>query len=162
VHRAVLVAICACGRLGFDSSSNVDASGNYSVATTNRDNGCNIFGWTVGQQTTGIPVTITQQQTNASADVMGSDGGFLDALLGGHVFTGTVDGNSLDLRYIGTKTNTQGNCTYTFNSEILATLSGDALSGRIDYVGAGNGASDCAAIQGCVSYTEYNGSRPPR
>jgi hypothetical protein len=144
------------------SSSPVDASGNYTVATTNGHNDCNIAAWTVGQQTTGIPVTVTQQHANASADVMGASAVLLDLLLGGHVFTGTVDGNSLDLKLTGTRPNTLGNCTYTLNGEIQASLSGDALSGRINYTGAGNGNSDCASIQGCVSFEEFNGSRPPR
>lgn len=152
-----LVAAAACS-----SSSPVNAKGNYTVATTNRDNGSNFQNWTVGAQSTGIAVVITQQNASATAVVNAGAGFVLDVVLGGHSFTGTVDGDHLDLKLAGTRAQTQGNCTYTINGEIASTLAGDTLTGRINYVAAGNGNSDCASIQGCVSFQEFNGTRPPQ
>lgn len=156
MKRLLLLAILAgCG------SSPVDAQGNYSISVTNGPNGCNFMNYTVGNSSTGVMVAITQQGTNASADVMGGGGFILDAVLGGHVFTGTVDGDQLDLKLAGTHANQSGNCTYTYNGEIKAALSGDTLTGTIDYVAATNGNSDCASIQGCVTTQDFNGTRPP-
>jgi hypothetical protein len=144
------------------ASGPVDAQGNYTVAVTNRDNGCNFQNWVVGKQSTGISVVITQQNANATADVQGLAVIGLDALLGGHTFTGKVNGNELDLSLQGTNATTTGNCTYTYNGMIAATLSGDTLTGRISYSAATNGNSDCASIQGCVTFQDFNGTRPPQ
>jgi hypothetical protein len=106
-------------------------------------------------------VTITQQGANATATVMGGGGLVLDAVLGGNAFSGKVDGDALDLTLAGTRSNTTGNCTFTYNGEIKATLMTDALTGRINYVAATNGNSDCASIQGCLTFQDFNGTRPP-
>ncbi len=156
MKRLLLLAI-----LGGCGTDTVNAQGNYTVALTNEDNGCNFQGYTVGAQSTGVQVAITQQGTNASADIMGGGGLVLDAVLGGHVFTGSVSGDALDLKLQGTHANTTGNCTYTYNGEIKATLMTDTLTGRISYTAATNGNSDCASIQGCVTFQNFNGTRPP-
>jgi hypothetical protein len=97
-----------------------------------------------------------------TANVTGFGAAFgLDLLLGSHMFTGTVDGDHLDLKIMGTNAQQSGNCTFTYTGQIDATANGDTLSGRINYTPATNGNSDCAAIAGCVTYQEFNGSRPP-
>jgi hypothetical protein len=53
-------------------------------------------------------------------------------------------------------------CTFTFNSEIHATIDGDVLTGEIDYLSATNGNPDCAAVASCRSLQNFNGTRPPR
>lgn len=156
MRRLLLLAIFAgCG------TDTVNAQGNYSISLTNGPNGCNFQNYTVGQSTTGVSVAMTQQGTNASADIMGGGGLVLDAFIGGHVFTGSVDGDKLDLKLAGTKPQQMGNCTFTYNGEILATLDKDTLTGTINYVAAGNGNSDCASIQGCKTTQDFNGTRPP-
>ncbi len=151
------------GLLAACSSDPVNVAGNYTVGVTSRDNGCNLGGWTVGQMTSGISVQITQTGGDATANVTGFGAAFgLDVLLGSHAFTGTVDGNSLDLKIMGTNAQQSGNCTFTYTGEIVATSNGDSLAGRINYTPATNGNSDCAAITGCVSFQEFNGSRPPQ
>ena len=151
----VVVVAAACG-----SSSPANVAGDYSISGTNRTDGCGI-GWTVANTFTGVQVTITQQGSTASATVMGGGGFTLAVLLGTNSFTGSVDGNTLDLKATGTAAKQSGNCTYTYNSEIKASISGDALTGRIDYRAATNGNSDCAALTGCDSYQDINGTRPP-
>lgn len=86
--------------------------------------------------------------------------GFLGA--GKNVFTGSVDGDDVSVESIGTKPNTSGNCTYTFNATINGTLDGDVLRGRIEYRAADNGNSDCSQVHGCLTYQDYNGTRPPQ
>jgi hypothetical protein len=147
--------------VGCGGSDPVDAEGTYSVGITNRENGCNFSSWTVGEMTSGIPVVITQNGSAAIAEVQGLAAIALDLRLGSHSFSGDVDGNHLDLLLAGTRSMTTGNCTYTYDGRIDANLIGDALSGNIYYTSAGNGHSDCAALE-CTSRQEFSGSRPPR
>ncbi len=142
-------------------TSTANVAGNYTVAVTNRDNNCAFPGWTVGAQSTGVMVTITQSGNGATAIVMGGGGFILDALIGSHTFAGSVSGDKVDLKATGSKPQTQGNCTYTVNGEITGTLTGDALMGSIYYTGQGNGMTDCAGITGCTSFQDFSGSRPP-
>jgi hypothetical protein len=161
----LLVALCtpvaACG--GDDDP--VDVAGDYSVAITNRDNGCDLQPWAVGDSNSGIAVTITQDAKDkgtASATVGGLAGVFLTAAVGGNQFTGSVDGDELDLKLLGTTSHSKGNCTYTYNAVISGVLAGDALTGKISYQAATNNGPDCGALTGCSSVQDFNGTRPPR
>ena len=149
------LACAACG------GSDADVAGNFSVSVTNRDNGCNFQNWTVGDQATGIQVTITQDGSNVTATVGGVTGALLDIALGGHAYTGVVDGDDLALDLVGTRAMQMGNCTFTYNSAIDASIDGDVLTGEVHYRGAGNGNSDCASITGCDTFQDFNGTRPP-
>lgn len=144
------------------SSDPVDVTGTFTVGVTNRDNGCNFGNWNVGDMSSGIAVKITQSGENVSADVGGATGLVLDIAFGAHVFAGSVDGSSLDLTLEGTRSQNMGTCTWTYNGEILATTTGDLITGRINYKPLSNNTSDCAPIQGCLTYQEFNGSRPPK
>lgn len=146
--------LAACG-------SNPDVAGSYTIALTNKDNGCKLSNWTVGNQTTGVPVTITQAGSDLTVTVTGIAALALGGLLGTAEFTGD---DSIDVKALGTVSKTSGNCTWTFNGEITASLAGDALSGRIDYRAADNGNPDCTTmmIHGCDSYQDFNGTRPPK
>ena len=150
-----LLVLVACG-------GPADVGGNYTIAVTERDNGCNFQGWMSGMQFTGITAQITQSGSSVTADVQGLAGGGLDAGLGSHTFTGSVSGDKLALSITGTKAQSAGNCAFTYNATLDATASGDALSGRIDYTAATNGNSDCATLQGCLTYEDFNGTRPPQ
>ncbi len=154
--KGLLVFACLAGC----SSDPIDLAGDYTVALTSRDNGCNYAGWTVGNMTTGVDVVITQSGSSATATVNGSAGVVLDAFVGGHVYTGNVDGDSFDLVQHGTKSSTMGNCTYTITSDIVGTLSGDSISGSVKYTDATNGDPSCP--MNCLSSQDYNGSRPPK
>lgn len=151
-----LALLAACG------SDPVDAEGTYTVAVTNRENGCNFSGWTIGESASNIPVTINQEGEDADAIVMGLTGAYMNAVLGSNVFQGRVDGNELHLRITGTTELTTGNCAnHTIDAILDAKLTGDVLVGRIDYTIIGMG-SDCAPYDGCISRQDMNGTRPPR
>lgn len=154
---AILTALAAAC-----SDDPADVSGEYSASITARDNGCNIANWTVGNTATAIPVTITQMDGSASADIGGLARIALDLSIGGHVFTGDVDGSSFELRVIGTRAQNMGNCTYTFDGELDGKISGDSISGRLNFTTATNNNSDCATLKACVSFQEFAASRPPR
>ena len=53
------------------------------------------------------------------------------------------------------------NCTYTYNADLGGKLSGDAISGTIDYTPKTNGSPDCSSIEGCTSTQNFSGTRPP-
>ncbi len=150
------IALVACG-----SDDPVAAAGTYTIALTNRENGCNNANWTVGAMTSGVGVTITQNGGAASAEVQGAARLTLDVVLGNHIFTGEVHGNHLDLLITGTNSFSMGTCDYTIDAQIDATLDGDVLSGNIFYRARTDGAADCGALTGCASRQELLGNRPP-
>jgi hypothetical protein len=150
--------LAACG------SDPADVAGEYSISLTSRDNGCNFDNWMEGDTASNIPITMTQSTEDpsmATAVVNGAAGVYLDVLLGSRTYTGDVDGSSLDLTLFGETTGMDGNCTFTVNSVLDATLDGDVLSGEIRYEKATNGNPDCADSEGCASRQEFNGTRPP-
>lgn len=152
----ILLALVAAG-----CTSDVDARGTYTISVANRTNGCNLENWTVGDTASNITVGVTQESNHVTADVMGVTRIYLDIVLGGHIFTGSVHGDELDLLLESSRSRTTGNCVYTINAHMLSRLQGDVLTGRINYESATNGNSDCAGITGCVSYQDMNGTRPP-
>ena len=139
-----------------------DVAGTYSIGITNKDNGCGFDNWTVGQMTSNVGLVITQSGDKATATVQGVAGAFYTLVLGTASFTGTVDGNALDLTIFGTRQATKNSCAYTVNAEVHAAISGDLLSGTIDYKAATNGSPDCGSIQDCTSSQAFNGTRPPK
>jgi hypothetical protein len=159
MKRLVLLAL-ALGACGTDP---VQLAGNYTVGVTNRDNGCNLANWTVGAMTSGVTVAITQNGSTATADLTGGVGALFDFAFGSSTFTGTVDGTMFTLDLQGTRPQTAGNCTYTYDGQIIGASNGDIITGRINYTAADNGHTDCTSmnIHGCVTYQDYNGSRPP-
>jgi len=144
------------------TSTPANIAGDYTVGVTNRDNGCNFPNWTVGGMTAGVDVKIAESGSNVTADVTGGTGAVLDFAFGSSAFTGPIDGNMLDLTLEGTRVQQTGTCTYTYNGEIIATANGDTMTGRINYTPATNGNSSCTAVAGCLTYQEFNGSRPPQ
>ena len=140
------------------SSDDFNAAGDYTVTVTDGNNGCNLPNWTSGA-TSSATVTVTQSQNNVTAVVNGVAGVALNLGLGSNSFTGKIDGGDLDLHLFGTRINTAGNCTYTLNAEIRASVNGNNLSGQIDYTSATNGNPDCATIGKCDSFQDLSGMR---
>lgn len=132
------------------------------MAVTNGENGCEFQNWNQGDQSSGIPLTITQDEdSQVTATVGGVTGALVQAILGSNVFTGDVHASRLSLTLFGTRSYTQGDCAYTVNAEVKATLNGDVLGGTIDYHASTNGSPDCGALEGCTSEQDFNGTRPP-
>ena len=153
-HLVLVMCAAAC------SSDNGNAAGDYTVSLTNRDNGCSIMNWTIAASSNAT-VTLTQSDASVTASVTGLGAVALELVVGGHVYTGKISGDTLDLNLFGTRSNSTGNCTYTYNSEIHAVLDGNVLTGQIDYHTATNNNPDCAAIKDCRSFQDFNGTRPP-
>jgi len=149
----LLVAV-GCG------GGDANVEGTWSIAVTNRDNGCALANWQVGNQAANIPVEIVQEDSDVNATITGAVGGYVALVLGSNVFTGGVDGDALTLELYG-RAQQQGNCSFSYNAVLLGDVDGDTMTGRIDYRGVTNNNPDCAAIEGCVSFQEFNGTRPP-
>jgi hypothetical protein len=150
---ALLALAVGCG------TDPAQIAGTYTTALTNRDNGCNYGNWTVGGQASGIPVQFTQSDKSVSATVMGLAGGALSLAFGSNVFTGTIDGNNLDLTLTGNVGQNMGNCAYTRNAEIVGSYANNSITGSVRYTNVDNGNSDC--LKGCISLQDFAGSRPP-
>lgn len=163
-RRAFGTILLAVGLAAAGCGGDANVEGNYSVALTNRDNGCNLGNFTPGDTASNISVVITQEGSTATVTVEGIAGLYLGGLLGGggNVYRGGVDGDGFTVDSIGTLPRTTGNCTYTYNSTIDASLDGDVLTGRIEYRAADNGNSDCSQIMGCLTFQDFNGTRPPQ
>lgn len=138
-----------------------NVAGNYTLALTNKDNGCNFTNWTANGMTSGVPMVITQNNSAITGMVTGAGGTFLDLALGSHTFTGTVVGPTLAMALHGTTQGHSGNCAYTYTATATATLSGDAIQGTIDYTPETNKGTDCTTIEGCKTTQAFNGTRPP-
>ncbi len=143
------------------SDDPADVTGDYTVAVTNGNNGCELDNWTEGESSSGIAVTITQDGSSASAEVGGATGTVLDLWLGGSSFTGTVDGTDFLMTITGSRALSQGNCAYTFDAILDGAIDGDAISGQIHYEAQTNDGTDCGALTGCRTSQEFTGVRPP-
>jgi hypothetical protein len=153
---ALWLCVAACG------SDDLDAAGDYTITLTNGLNGCNLASWTAGAMNDAT-VTVAQSDNNVTAVVTGLGAIALEVAVGGHSFTGKINGATLELELFGTRSNTSGNCLYTLNATIHAVLKGDTLTGQIDYTSATNGNPDCTGIAGCDSFQDLAGTRakPP-
>ncbi len=154
-----IVAIAACS----SSEAAQDLTGNFTIAVTNKDNGCAFQNWTSGQSTTTIPLTITQQGSNGiTAVVGGAAGAYLTLVIGTATFTGSVTGPTGTLTAAGTRSGSQGTCAYTINANMTITLAGNAINGSISYVPKTNAQSTCGVLNACSSTQDLSGNRPPK
>jgi hypothetical protein len=162
VKVVVLCVVAAC------TSPPAIVGGEYEGSATDGANGCSLQGWVEGQS---YPAYIDIEQEGSTANA--SLSGFSSPILVTG-YTGTIDGNSLQLMAVGTSTMQLGNCTYTYSAEVKATfynsnhefscpdgalaIEGSAfnLVGRISYTAAGDNASDCKSIENCDSYQDLN------
>lgn len=160
MRNIAIVAVAAL--LGCSDSEPADAAGQFSIALTNRDNGCELDNWVEGNTSSNIPFEIAQSGGSITGTIQGVAGGILEAWLGSRDYDGHISGNSLSLELFGSRSFSSGNCAFTYNSTITAELDGDVLTGTIDYTAATNGNPDCSSLEGCVSTQEFNGTRPPQ
>ena len=137
-------------------------AGEYTVAVTNGKNECEFINFNPGDTASGIVMSVKQSGTDVSADFGGTGAGvLLDLVLASHVFTGSVDGNDLDLKIVGARSLSKGNCAYTIDARATGEISGDILTGQIDYTAVTNDNPDCGTLTGCHTVQTFNGTRPP-
>lgn len=156
------LALAAAG-CGDDDDGGIpaDFAGDWTLAITNGENGCSFPTWEVGDTATAIPFVVTQSDRNVTGNVQGLAGGYLDLVLGSHTFTGEVTGAYAEMTLYGSRSATEGSCTWTVNATVYADIDGDVITGDIEYTDATNGAPDCGARDGCLTVQHFNGTRPP-
>jgi hypothetical protein len=162
IAPAALALLAALGCGGGDGDT-VDASGDYTLAVTNGDNDCGFEGWDEGEQSSGVPFNVNQDDDgNLDATIEGWAGAWVNLVLGSNNFEGEVSGSRLELTLFGTRSVNEGGCAYTVNAEVIATLNDDALEGTISYRPQTNGSPDCDELNDCASVQDFNGTRPPQ
>jgi hypothetical protein len=162
-NRFLYVSLVLCALAtgcGDDDPANV--AGSYTIAVTNGDNGCEFGNWNEGDTAQNIGLEMTQQGSSLDGEVTGFVATtYLDVVLGAHVFSGDVDGTSLELGIVGTTPFRKDNCDYTIDATLTATIDGDVLVGTIDYSAKTDGSDDCGTLDACHSVQSFNGTRPP-
>ena len=149
---------CACSS---DDGFTADVAGVYTVAITNGTSTCNFPNWMDGKETSGIGLTITQSGQTIQGTLDGIWGAFYMLAFGSANFDGTIKGNTLTMTNYGSRTQSTGNCSYTYNATVQGTQTGDSISGTITYSAATNNNPDCSAVQ-CSASQKFSGSRPPK
>jgi hypothetical protein len=144
----------ACG-----NSTPTNFAGTYTLTTTENANDCNLANWTPGSTTT-FTAVFTQDGTAAQLTVQGAVALFLDLVVGTATFQGTVSGNTFTTELIGTKSATEGACSYTSNIAISATLdSNSVISGTLTLTPVTNGDPSCGAKNTCSNGETISGNR---
>jgi hypothetical protein len=108
---------------------------------------------------TGITVTVTQNGSQVSADIMGFSGLALTLGVGSSTLVGQLNGSRATLA--ASANHVQGNCTYTTTATADVSFDGNTMQGTISYSDAGNNSTACGITQACTSEQMFAGSRPP-
>jgi hypothetical protein len=148
-------------------SSVPDFSGNYVVVMTNGDDGCKIgnngTGWMVGMMSDGIPLDVTQSSNQVVATVGGISGTALNLFCGTNQLVGTVSQGAMDVSIQCPKESRQNTCVFHYLAHAHATLSGNHITGTIDYTTIiTTMTADCLAPQplpNCKSTQTFTGNR---
>jgi hypothetical protein len=157
----------------FGTACGNDVAGTFDIQLTNMTNGCDVTPWTEGMFDLST-LTLTQDGSTDTATLLahGDIENVLTSFLGTNVFTGgdMQDANSqanlidLDLKAVGMLRKSSGNCTWTFDAEITASLSNGGVYGRniegsLYYRASDDGNPDCAplAIHGCETFLSFFG-----
>ncbi len=160
---ATLGGAVACSAATFDAPKQADASGTYTIAVTEKNNDCQLNGWTEGTSSQNIPFTLSQQGTDATGHVDGLVGSGMALWLGNNSFVGNLQGPTLSLTDYGTRSDTASNCSFTVNARVDGTVQASAglISGTITYSYATNGSPDCGYRTTCTSVQSFSGNKPP-
>jgi hypothetical protein len=145
---------CAC------SSTPTNFAGTYSIITTQNADDCGLPGWQAGNTSSTFAVVFTQDGTNATLTVQGLLATALDLYVGTHVFSGSVSGNTFTSEYVGSKTATDGACSYTLNIAISTSLdSNNVISGTLTITPVTNNDASCGAKNLCNNTETVSGNR---
>ena len=157
------VVLAAC------STPTANVAGTYTAQLTQGSDGCNVSTVSEGTVTTGVTMVVTQTTGTLTADVGGAIASDLMTLIGNHVYTGSIDGDGLQLGINGGFTRQIGNCSYHLDTVITAEASGSTLTGELDYravsadptcVMVTDAGSDLTGGIGCNTTSTLSASRP--
>ncbi len=139
-----------------------DLAGDYTIAVTNKSNGCGFDGWEQGKTATDLPFLVTQDGDQVTGTVGGAAGALVELWLGSSTFEGTVTGTSFSMTSYGTNSGATGGCALTINAIADGTSDGDLIEGTLRYTPETNGSPDCGQLNDCETVQAFNGTRPPQ
>jgi hypothetical protein len=154
---ALTLTLSACSS---DDDDPANAAGSYTLALTYGQNGCSFQDWQEGDTVQNVPLVIEQDGEAITGRIEGFPGIALGLIHGTNEYVGSIDGDRIVMRIEGTVPQAAGNCTFTWNNEVTATVDGDFLTGKSVFTPAKSDNSDCSAIE-CTSEMSFNGTRPP-
>ena len=137
-------------------------AGSYAITIVNGDNGCQLQNWKVGDASTNITATVTQDSGLAQLTIPTNTlaGAYLLLVLGTNTFSGTVSGDEFTANYLGTPSQTQNGCTYTTKATLDVTLDANSvISGTITYTPQTNGDASCGVLNTCSYSQTVSGTR---
>ncbi len=137
-----------------------DVSGDYVVTVTSGSNACGLDGWTESDSAE-VRMEIVQADADANATVTGLGGTVLNLWLGDNRFAGDVAGSSVQMTLIGTRSHSNGDCDFTINAELDATVDEQIIEGMIRYRPVTDGATSCGTLADCENTQTFVGTRPP-
>ncbi|MFO0558066.1 MAG: hypothetical protein U0269_08600 [Polyangiales bacterium] len=157
-------ALCmALGSLLVAGCAPLNVAGTYSGAVTNRDNGCMLSNYNVGDMTSGINMVVTQSGSDVTVDVQGLAGVALSLFTANpDPMRGTATPVGFSVSKIGRNGTTSGDCTYNTVVEANGTLNGDSLSGTVTYRYQVTNAAACGFRATCRTEQSFAFVRPPR
>jgi hypothetical protein len=115
------------------SSAPANVAGTYSASITQGSDGCQVATVMEGTVTPGTIMTITQSGGDLQLAATGALQGTLDQIVGTYVFSGSIDGNSLQLAINGAHTRSVDGCVFDLDAVITASAGGNQLSGALAY-----------------------------
>ena len=165
MHERLALAFVALFSMGCGSSDSgppVDFSGQYAGSSTNGMSTCP-GAWNTGDMAEGS-VNLVQSGADVQFQTQGGTSLIFYLVFGSNSFTGKATGNHVDAVIVGSVTNMQGACTFTWKGTITGDLAGDTLSGKLTYSPTTNGHADCDTqkVTGCTRVTDFTYTRPPK
>jgi hypothetical protein len=134
-------------------------AGTYAFTASENADVCALgASWSPGSSNT-FTGTFTQDGTAAQITITGATALFLNLAVGTATFQGSVSGNTFTSELIGTKSVTDGACTYTSNIAVSASLTNNVISGTISLTPVTNNDPSCGAKNSCTNTETLSGNR---
>jgi len=165
MHERIALAFVVGLSLGCGSSDSgppLDFNGQYTGTSTNGMSTCP-GAWTTGAMAEGA-VNLVQSGNDVQFQTQGATSLAFLATFGSASFTGQVAGSHVEAAIVGSVSNTQGACAYTWKGTISADLAGNSLNGTLTYAPNTNGHADCDTqkVTGCTRATNFSYTRPTK
>src|SRR5262245_37601447 len=106
--RHTLIGIVLLGLAASSCTAPANVRGDYQGNVVNGTSSCP-RSWTNGATST-VTFRVGQSDADITIEIQGTSGIAVEALLGSRVFQGTVEGDQVTAKLIGTREQTQGSC----------------------------------------------------
>jgi hypothetical protein len=133
--RMFLLAAVVMGAAAACSTPTANVNATYDVTLTQGSDGCGVATAMEGVATTGSTLAFVQTGGDLQATLGGTNAMMLKTLVGNTVFTGTIDGDGIQMTISGEFTRMIDDCNYILDAVVTATASSDGatLFGSLSY-----------------------------